>query len=210
MYFRQPLNQVLTGEVAVRLLRFFCHKGGEWSGRRLAREIGVHPTTAHHALRQLRQATIVEFKRVGSSFVYSLHDEHLLVRELLRPLFQREAQLLEQVAALVRAELPATLRGAVVTVAVYGSVARGQERATSDLDLLVLVRSLQAKPAVHAAFERMGARVMRACGNSLAVYVNTVQEARQKVRKGFPVFHSILAHHQVLWGRPLQEVLHGR
>lgn len=206
----QPLNQVLDTGVKVRLLRFLCRKGGEWSGRRLAAVIGVHPTTAHHALRALREATVLEFKRVGNSFVYSLQDEHVFVHDVLRPLFQREAQLPEQLRTFLKQSLSATLRPVVVTAAIYGSMATGQERPASDIDLLVLVNSAHAKTVVDEALERAGERVMQTFGNPLAVYLHTVQEARHKVRNGLPVFKNILAHHQVLWGRPLQEVLHGR
>ncbi len=210
MRVHQPLNQVLDTGVKVRLLRFLCQKGGEWSGRRLAAVISVPPTTAHHALRELREATVLEFKQTGNSFVYSLRDEHVLVHDVLRPLFQREARLPEQLTALLRQSLSAKLRAAVVSAALYGSVATGQERPASDIDLLVLVHSTQAKAAVQEALERAGQQLMHTFGNPLALYLHTVQEARQKVRSGLPVFKNILAHHQVLWGRPLQEALHGR
>ena len=210
MQFQQPLNRILNSEVKVRLLRFLCRKGGEWNGRRIAVELAVHPTTAHNALRELRQATILEFRKVGNSFVYSLRDEHDLVRECLRPLFQREARVQERLRELLRQGVDTKPRSAVVTAAIYGSVARRQERPTSDIDLLVLVRSNAVKPQVRQTLDRLAERVQRVFGNSLALYINTVREAQQKVRRGLPVFQNILKEHQVICGKPLEEVLHGR
>lgn len=209
MQFQQPLNRMLDSEIKVRLLRFLCQKGGEWNGRRMAAEVAVHPTTAHKALRELRQATLLDFKQVGNSFVYSLRDEHVLVRDVLRPLFQREGTAQERLVDLLKRGLNANLRSSVVAAAIYGSLAKGQERPTSDIDLLVLVSSVRAKQDVRDALERVGEAVMRTFGNPLALYVNTVREARQKVQRGLPVFQNILRAHRLLWGRPLHEALRG-
>ena len=210
MQFQRPLDRVLNSEYKVRILRFLCRKGGEWIGRRLAAELSMNPVTAHRALRELYQATILDFRSVGSHFLYSLRDNHCLVREILRPLFEQEARTQERLLAILKREFRTKRHSAVVAAAIYGSLARGQERPTSDIDLLVLVRSARVKRNVRDALDRVGEEVMRTFDNPLALYVNTVHEAQRKVRRGLPVFKNILRDHHVLWGRPLNEVLHGR
>lgn len=90
MRFEQPLDQILGSPTKVRVLRFLCRRGGEWTGRQVARELGMNPVTAHAALRELHRATVVDLRKAGNSFLYSLRDDHYLVRETLRPLFQKE------------------------------------------------------------------------------------------------------------------------
>ncbi len=210
MRFDQPLNQLFDHEVKVRVLRFLCRRGGQWNGRRLAAELQVNPTTMHTALRELRDTTVLDFQKVGSSFVYSLADDHYLVQEILRPAFRQEAQGVAQVAMLLRQALGPALHSHVVTAVLYGSVARRQERPTSDLDVLFVVRSPHAKRQVQEALNRHWEAVTRRFGNSLAPYVNTVREAQRKARRGVALFREILTAHQILWGKPLEEVIHGR
>lgn len=210
MRFQQPLDRILNSEHKVRILRFFCRKGGKWIGRRIAAELAMNPVTAHKALRELHQASVLDLDKIGSNFVYSLRDDHYLVREVLQPLFEQEAKSRERLAGLLNDGINAKLRSHIVSAALYGSLARGQERPTSDIDLLVLVTSARAKPHVRAALDRVGEMVMRAFGNPLALYINTVREAQQKFRRGLPVFRHLLHDHQLLWGRPLQGVLRGR
>ena len=210
MRFQEPLNQIFDSEVKVRILRFLCRRGGEWSGRRLAAELGINPTTAHSALRELREMAAVEFRSVGRTFAYSMADDHYLVREILRPAFQREAQAVGYVARALQRTLGASVRSAVVTAAIFGSVARRQERSTSDLDLLVLVRSPQAKRQVERKLNRHWEFFTRSFGHPLAPYVNTVAEARRKHRRGVALFREILRTHEMLWGKPLEDVLRGR
>lgn len=210
MRFDQPLNQIFDHGVKIRVLRFLCRRGGQWSGRRLAAELQINPTTMHKALRELREATVLDFQKMGNTFVYSLADDHYLVQEILRPVFRQEAQGLAQVAKRLRQALGPAFQHSVVTAALYGSVARHQERPTSDLDVLFLVRSPQAKRQVQHALNRRWEAITRRFGNSVAPYVNTVREAQQKARRGVALFQEILKAHQVLWGKPLEEVLHGR
>lgn len=210
MRFHQPLDELLSRDVHVRLLRFLCRKGGAWSGRRLAVELAVHPTTAHTALRRLRQATLLDFQRSGNGFVYSLREEHVVVTTCLRPLFEQEAQLPARLHALIRRGLTGLVASDIVSAALYGSLARGQERPTSDIDLFVLVRSEPAKPRVRLALDRIGEHVLRAFGSPLAPYLNTVREARRKARQGLPLLRDMLGSHRLLWGKPLAEALHGR
>ena len=210
MRFDQPLNQLFDHKVKVRVLRFLCRRGGQWNGRRLAAELRINPTTMHKALRELHQATVLDFQKVGNNFVYSLADDHYLVQAILRPAFQQEAHALAHASKLIRQALGPALHARVVSAVLYGSVAHRQERPTSDLDVLFVVSSPQAKRRVQRALNQHWEAMTRRFGNSLAPYVTTVREAQQKSRRGVALFGNILKTHQALWGKPLEEVLRGR
>lgn len=210
MRFEQPFDTILDNAAKVRILRFFCRKGGVWSGNRIAAEVGINPMTAHRALRELRQATLFQVQKIGSSLAYSLRDQHVLVREVLRPFFNQEAGLRDRISELLTEALKGEEKAKVITVAIYGSVARGEERPTSDVDLLVLVESEQAKRKVEGALDRFCERAMKEFGNVPTPYVNTLAEARRKIQRGLPVFQNILKEHRVILGRPLEEALRGK
>ncbi len=207
MRFHRPLDQILDSSVKVRILRFLCRKGGEWSGRRIAKELAMNPVTAHAALRELYRATVLDLRKVGNNFLYSLRDEHFLVREVLRPLFEQETKAHEWLLKRLRHALDPRLRSEIVTMALYGSLAQQREQPTSDIDLLFLVKSQRSKQKVQQALERLWETVTKEFGNPLSPYVNTVEEARRKFRRRLPLFRNILDHHQLIWGEPLERVL---
>ena len=210
MRLTHPLDTLCDSAIKVRILRFLCRKGGEWNGRRVAAEVGLNVATTHRVLRQLREATVLDFRQVGNNFVYSLRDDHELVKHCLRPLFVQETQIAERLVALLREALGGRLRSRIVSAALYGSIARGEERPTSDIDLLVLVASEEGKADARKVLDHIGDTVLRAFGNPLAPYLNTVREAQRKARQGLPLFQEILKSHQLLMGQPLEDVLHGR
>jgi len=210
MRFQKPLDTILSSGVKVRILRFLCRKGGQWNGRRIAAQLGISPVTAHRALRELREDTVLDFQKVGNNFVYSLRDEHYLVREVLRPLFELEANSLSRMTDFLSRCIEGKLKTQVVSVVLYGSVARGQEGPSSDIDLMVLVKSEGAKGEVRRVLDDLWGAVASRFGNPAAFYVNTVQEARGKLRHRLSVLESIMQHHRLVWGRPLKEILHAR
>ena len=210
MRLQYPLDSILGSVTNVRILRFLCRKGGVWNGRRVASELGMSPVTAHKALRKLHEATALDFKRVGNNFIYSLRDEHYLVRALLRPLFSREGQAYKRLQRLLQNTLSSRLRTQVISAAIYGSVATRRERPTSDIDLLILVPSEHEKQQARLVFEPLAQTLMKEFGNPLGLYVNTLREARGKLRRGLPIFQNILTHHDLVWGKPLREALNGR
>lgn len=102
------------------------------SGRELARRAGRSNTGVQHVLDRLVEHGLVNRAEVGRTFLYSLNRDHLL------------APVVEQMAA-TRAELIRRLRDAIggweipaVHASLFGSAARGDGDAGSDIDLLVV------------------------------------------------------------------------
>jgi predicted nucleotidyltransferase len=102
------------------------------SGRELARRAGRSNTGVQHVLDRLVEHGLVNREEVGRTFLYTLNRDHLL------------APTVEQMAG-ARAELVRRLRDAIdgwaippVHASLFGSAARGDGDASSDIDLLVV------------------------------------------------------------------------
>jgi predicted nucleotidyltransferase len=102
------------------------------SGRELARRAGRSNTGVQHVLDRLVEHGLVSREEVGRTFLYELNRDHLM------------APTVEQMAG-ARAELVRRLRDAIddwevppVHASLFGSAARGDGDASSDIDLLVV------------------------------------------------------------------------
>lgn len=124
----------LFGESRVRrqiLQLFFGRPGVVRHVRELARELDRSATIVGQELNRLEQAGILVSERIGRVRRYRVNDRSPIateIRSLVRKTIGVEARLqdaLSQVPGLEEAFL-------------YGSYARGDERMTSDLDLLVI------------------------------------------------------------------------
>lgn len=128
-----PLLEDLLGSKArARLLDVFVtHPAEEFYARQLSRQTRLSETAVRYALLRLERLGLVKSQRQGKEKLYRVNDRH--------PLFPELKQMVYKTAGLGEA-----LRKAlgdvpeVVSAFIYGSVAKGRERAVSDIDLFVL------------------------------------------------------------------------
>lgn len=174
MKFTTALDSVFDRASKVRLLRrLLSAPARRWTGRELARAAGVSPAQAARDLRSLSDAGIVEFEVQGRSFVWRLNVENALYPDLLL-LFQREARLRRDLVH----EISVIFRTAPIRRArLFGSVARGDEREDSDVDLFLEVERADQRPLIEDALARARERVWKKFGNPLAPLVYTASKA---------------------------------
>lgn len=132
MDFRRPLSVVaptLDGDV----LAVLAGADEEFSGRRIHRVLG---RGSEHGVRKaadrLVRQGIVSRRQAGQAKLYSLNRSHLAAR-YVEGLGSLRAELIERLRDTV-----AAWRTPPIAVLLFGSVARGEAEAGSDLDLLVL------------------------------------------------------------------------
>ncbi len=139
----------------VRLLRTLALDPARvWTEREAAKRLAMSPNTVNLAVRVLRDAGLLEFRRLGRSNTLRLRNDLGITRLLLR-LFALER---EAVAGVQDAIRLACDDG--VACLMYGSTARGTAKAGSDVDLLVVARSRDQAEQAAADIRAAVARVM--------------------------------------------------
>ncbi len=130
---REPLNAILAAEANVRVLRELVRHGGVLTPPELAGRARVTVQHVRLVLAELVGLGVVEALGPGRYRSYRIRPEHPLYGAL-RGLFEAERRRFEEVLAAI-GEAAQALEPAPRGVWVYGSVARGQDRMGSDLDV---------------------------------------------------------------------------
>jgi predicted nucleotidyltransferase len=168
MRFRNEMDDLLGSPIRVRVLREltrFPDKG--FTGRELARLCNRSPSQTNAALESLRDSGVAFREIAGRSHVWRLAPEHVL-RNVLVHMFRGEADSLN----ILKTDIESLLRPLPVKRAfLFGSVARGDDRPTSDVDLLVQVGSKAEKEAVEIALSRASPQFALRFGNPLSSLV---------------------------------------
>jgi predicted nucleotidyltransferase len=136
---RFPLTAILGTDTNVRLLRELSRHGGLLSSPSLARRSGLARASVWSALGVLETTGIVSAEGTGRSRLYRLNDRHTLAKPLLA-LFEREAERFAAIRGVI-AEAIATIVPEAPAAWIYGSVARGEDRPDSDLDVALVIPS---------------------------------------------------------------------
>jgi len=207
MRVHDPLNKILNNEVKVKILRFLCRTEAEWSGRQIAQEIKVSPAAAHKALRELNNERALLLRSIGRSYLYRLNSENFIILELLKPLYEKENKIPEQVYAEIVKNISSLVINDIISMAVFGSINRKKEKSTSDIDLLVLIKNKEGREKVEEDFGRVNEKIVSRYGNTVAAYIQTLEEFRSKYKKGLTLIKNILKFHSLIFGKPLETLL---
>ena len=143
-----------------------------WYLSELAQFLHTRPSSLQRELRSLEQSGILQQRKDGRRTYFKAETRSPIFREL-RSIFQKTVGLVPTLRQTLR-----PFENKITCAFVYGSVARGEERATSDVDFMVIgnVGLAQLSPVLRKAEKRLGREV------NVTNY--SVDEFRKKVAEG--------------------------
>lgn len=207
MRIHNPLDKILNSEFKVRILRFLGKSDAEWSGRQIAKVISASPATCHKELKELNDEKVVLLKTVGRSYLYRLNTDNLVVTGLLKPLYEKESNISAGLYKTILEKIPGDVKRRIVSIAVFGSIQRKEERASSDVDLLVLVGSSDDKKPAEESFSGLNDAIVSKFSNVIAPYIQTVDEFKAGHARKLGVTENIIKSHELIYGKLLKELL---
>lgn len=180
------LASLLFGGYRRRVLGLLLlHPERSFHVRDIARQTETHAGTLHKELARLAQAGLLTREQVGNQVRYSANRQC--------PVFEELASILRKTSGLadVIHDAIARLARRIEVALVFGSVARGEERAGSDVDVLLIgdLGFADAVKALHGAQERIG--------REINPVVMSVAEFRRKVSAGDGFLRDILAREKI-------------
>ena len=163
----------------------------ELTGRELASVIGARAyEPVRRAVKQLEAAGILVLRAHGKAYAISLNRECAAYAPL-KALFDEEGKSRQRFVAELKHLVPGEARCCLL----FGSVARGEETAGSDVDLLLVVANAQAK---RKAGERLPA-YLGSYALPLSWHLFTQAEFRRE--RGSALFRDIGQRYEVIKGK---------
>lgn len=143
-----------------------------WYLSELAEFLHTRPSSLQRELSSLEQSGILQQRKDGRRTYFKAETRSPIFREL-RSIFEKTVGLVPTLRVALR-----PLETDIVCAFVYGSIARGEEHATSDVDLMVIgtVGLADLTPSLRKAEKRLGREV------NVTNY--SVDEFRKKVAGG--------------------------
>jgi predicted nucleotidyltransferase len=194
MQLAQPLATLL-GATQADALRVLARTDSGMTGRQVARVAGAPQHTGiKRALDKLEAAGLVQVERGLQHSAYRVNREHLLWPAVELGL-EAGDELERRIGAYV-----ASAQAGVLSVSIFGSVARGTATPTSDLDLLVVFEETVDTDVVV----RLGDLVRRWTGNECQVFDVTRADLRRFVAEGDPLVGSWREEARTVFGEEIR------
>lgn len=138
---RYPLSGILSSTARVDLLRELFRHGAELSAPQLVARTGLAQSSVREALISLEATEVIDVLGAGKAMLYRANKRHPLWDSMDR-LFAAEEERYSAIMQGIRNVISDGFGREVEAVWLFGSVARGEDSFTSDLDLALIAFDL--------------------------------------------------------------------
>ncbi|MGH9231802.1 MAG: nucleotidyltransferase domain-containing protein [Acidimicrobiales bacterium] len=201
MDFAEPLQALIPGATG-RVLAVLAHTSVPLSGRAIAELAGVSPAQAARVLPRLAELGLAEQWQSPPAVLYALVREHVAAEPLMA-LSELDDALMRRLG-----ERISQLEHPPVAVAVYGSFARRQAHADSDIDVLVVrpTGTDEEDERWRSTVGQIRATARRLSGNRVEIMEVAQDEVRDVVHSSRPLWQSIAREARLVHGTSLEEL----
>jgi predicted nucleotidyltransferase len=190
MKFHNVIEEVFGTSERVKVLRVLVKYPKEFTSRELSGYCGVSVRGVIDILTLFERYGFVNSRRVGKSIVWKINKNSYLVKSLILPIFEAEADIMDS----LKQKISAMVEGSPIKKAViYGSIARGEERPDSDIDLLLVVE--KRGKWLEELQDKLRSEVLGLFGNALSMLVCTPSDyknmsagLKKEIEKGIVAF----------------------
>ena len=199
MDFVRPVQSLIPGAQG-RVLDVLARTTAELNLGTVARLAGVSPAQASRVLPRLVELGVVERRDVPPASLYRLVRENLMAQAVVDLVDVRE-RTIDRLRVLAGA-----IRPAPASLVLFGSLARGEAEAESDIDVLA-VRRADVDEDDERWNESLGEWLIeagRVTGNSVNHLEVSSAELPAKMRSRRPLWRDVLRDGVLLCGSPLQ------
>lgn len=200
-----PLNSVFGTQANVRVLRVLARHGGALSAPTVARQAELSAAVARTALGDLTRIGVAASVGQGRAVSYRIDAMHPLA-PAIEQLFQAETARRDGVFDGLRAAALA-LRPEPLGLWVYGSVARGEDTATSDVDVALCVANPSVLDVQTEELREAAAEIGERQRVAISVISFTAGDATRLAHEDAPIWRGIVQDGFPLAGRSPEAVV---
>lgn len=205
MPIEKRLDDILNTKSKVKILRLFISRRDDFmaSGSDVARLIKITPPATHSSLKELYDNDILRREIVGKQHIYKLNSSNRIVKDILKPAFRKECSIKEDIKDFIIEKIKAhKATNFIVSLILYGSIARDETHRSSDCDIAVVVQNAKAKEKAEDLFiEKISAEFSGYFGISLDTYIKTYSEFIGRLKKHLPPVSTLMKSYEVIYGK---------
>lgn len=203
MRFKQVLDYLFGKKSKLKILRFFSLYKKEGNVREVSKKVDITVPNTSRILKELEYEGVLVSKKIGRSVLYALNPKHYLVKMIILPLFRKESRIRK---ALVK-YLKSKLNFSIESIVLFGSVSKGEEEPTSDVDLLFIVSDKTIPAKLEEKIFVINNQIISEFGNAVSPMVIKKSVFLKRLKKGDKLINNILKEGEVIEGKMISDIL---
>ncbi len=203
------INEILDSPSKIAILRVLVsRKGFKATGREIAKLSGFSVPSTHESLKDLHTRNILNLEIIGKQHIYALNEEDRLVQKIIRPMFDAEGGVKDEIKNFLLTEIKkAGIKKEVVSLILYGSAQKGLARKNSDVDVAVVVdKSVNVDRITDVFISTIASKFKAYFGVHLDFYIKPATDFRNRLKKNLPPISTLIKSFSVLYGKEPLEI----
>lgn len=179
MRFHLSVADMISSPVRLKVAGFLLTHEAPMSEREIASVLKISHMSVNRTMGELSELNFVAFKTVGKAHMWMVNRKsyaYTVVKKIIESA-NAESSPLAALKEIVLKHLP---KERMLRATLFGSVAKGQEREDSDIDIFIVVRTQKDKDNLELALEKLSADCLDMFGNRLAPYILSEKEWKAK------------------------------
>ena len=177
MRWNSSLEEVLGSKLRIRIIRTLHEANRPMTGMKLAQASGYSHTQTYKALDDLEMLGVITKDYAGASHIYSINPRSYIVNEMLVPALIAEKKMLSELFTRFYDRMGEDL----VSITLYGSVARRQDKPGSDIDLILVVRDAADLESLEDLAAEVSLDAAMEFGGPVSAFVVSESEYRHRL-----------------------------
>ena len=173
-----PLDFIYS-QTQLKIVKFLLSHEAAMSEREIASIVKVSHMSVNRALQKLADINLVNFVKIGKTHLWKVNRKSYAFKAL-SGIVARLSDItvpLKELKTVIMQNLP---KSSVKKVILFGSVAKGEEKSNSDIDLFILVVGQNEKKTVETAIDKLSTICLERYGNRLSAYLLTQKDLQKK------------------------------
>lgn len=189
MRFTDMTEHIFGNRSRVRVLRLLLGVSVPLNASQISARTRLSQPAVATALDDLAALGIVASSPAGRAWVHWIVDENVYVSEMIRPLFEAEEAIPQELLT----DLRETFEELAISVVLFGSYARNDITGDSDIDVVLVAEDAAAKAGLQAHATEVAERFAHRWGSPLSPLVYEMQEAATLASRASELYAAIEA-----------------
>ncbi|NQT80897.1 MAG: nucleotidyltransferase domain-containing protein [Candidatus Aminicenantes bacterium] len=186
---------ILNSKTKVKIIKFLISHEAFMSEREIASILNVSHMSINRTARELADMNFINSVKVGKANLWRVNRKSYAY-EVLSKITKSITSVQEPLENLKKTVLRMLPKTYIKKVVLFGSITKRLERPNSDIDIFILLKDEQDKEKIELSIEKLSNTCLEKYGNSLAPYVLSEKELKQKknlkiiseINKGIKIF----------------------
>lgn len=181
MRFNTSVIDLLNSKTRIKIIKFLLMHEASMSEREIAAILKVSHMTINRTMADLSKMNLVNYTSVGKVHLWKVNRKsyaYKILYDLIKDVSCLKSPL-DDLKNTILQNIPQEL---IMRAVIFGSVARGEEKSGSDIDIFFMVKDKKDKEKLNLRIGKLFSICLEKYGNRFSPYILTEQEANSKRR----------------------------